>query len=71
MCSVGLAAQSQCEQTLAHLAWANFSPGTHNSGNLSCLFFKPLQTELLCAIYQGYQDFVSHRKKFRSYEYLG
>ena len=46
-----------------HLAWANFSPGTYNSGNLSCLFFKPLQTELLCAVYQGYQDFVSHKKK--------
>ena len=28
--------------TLAQLAWANFSPGIHNSGNHFCLFFKPL-----------------------------
>ena len=48
--------------TLAYLAWANFSPGTHNSGNLSCLFFKPLQTELSCTVYQGYKDLISHKK---------
>ena len=28
--------------TLAHLAWANFSPGIHNSGNHFRLFSKPL-----------------------------